>query len=297
MKADIASNVFYDLFPQITCLEQAATGFIFTEGPAWDKTDGSLVFSDIKANTIYRLKEQDHLSVVRRPSGMSNGLAFDAEQRLIACEHAGRRLSLYSLYDSIGPIVTLADRYEGKRLNSPNDVIVASDRSIYFTDPNYGLVNELQAPKAQEQLFQGVYRLSPSGKLTLLINDFAGPNGLALSPDERKLYVSDTERQHIRVFDLDNHGRLVYGRLFAKLDVSMGEGVADGLKVDEEGHVYCAGPGGVWVFEPDGSVIGLLKIPEITSNLTWGGLSGRTMYITATSSVYKIPVGVTKAGF
>lgn len=158
-------------------------------------------------------------------------------------------------------------------------------------------MNELNAPKAQEQFFQGVYRLSPSGKLTLLINDFAGPNGLALSPDERKLYVSDTERQHIRVFDLDEQGRLVYGRLFAKLDVSKGEGVADGLKVDAEGHVYCAGPGGVWVFEPDGSVIGLLKIPEITTNLTWGGVSGRTMYITATSSVYKIPVGVTKAGF
>lgn len=297
MKADAVSNVFYDLFPRSAELVQAATGFIFTEGPAWDAVDGSLVFSDIKGNTIYRLKETGEISVVRRPSGMSNGLAFDGGHRLIACEHAGRRLSLFSLHNPIGPIVPLAETYQGKRLNSPNDVVVASDRSIYFTDPIYGLVKELQAPEARELPFQGVYRLSLSGELTLLVDDFAGPNGLAFSPDERRLYVNDTERQHIRVFDVNERGLLENGRLFAELDVSRGEGVADGLKVDAEGRVYCVGPAGVWVFEQDGSVIGLLEVPEITSNLTWGGKDGRTLYITATSSVYRIPIGVPRAGY
>lgn len=295
MQVDAVTNVFYDLFSRTAELELAVTGFIFTEGPAWDTVDGSLVFSDIKGNTIYRFKETDGLSVVRRPSGMSNGLTFDHEQRLVTCEHAGRRLSLYSLHERTGPIVTIVDRYKGKRLNSPNDVIVGSDKSIYFTDPIYGLVKELCTPKEQELPFQGVYKLSPDGSLTLLVDDFAGPNGLALSPDERKLYINDTERQHIRVFDINEQSGLINGRVFAELDESKGAGVADGLKVDAMGNVYCIGPAGLWVFDPNGDVIGLLKIPEIASNLTWGGVDGKTLYITATSSVYRIPIGVMRA--
>jgi sugar lactone lactonase YvrE len=295
VQAYVVSNVFYDLFSRSAELERAATGFQFTEGPAWDTTTDSLVFSDIKGNTIYRLKEPDGLSVVRRPSGMSNGLTFDHDQRLVTCEHAGRRLSLYSLHERTGPIVTLVDQYNGKRLNSPNDVIVGSDKSIYFTDPIYGLVKELCTPEDQELPFQGVFRLSQEGILTLLVDDFDGPNGLTLSPDERKLYINDTERQHIRVFDFDDQGRLVNGRVFAELDESMGAGVADGLKVDAMGNVYCIGPAGLWVFDPDGNVIGLLKVPEIASNFTWGGTDGRMLYITATSSVYRIPIGVHRA--
>ncbi|QYR21795.1 SMP-30/gluconolactonase/LRE family protein [Paenibacillus sp. sptzw28] len=295
MQAEVMSNVFYDLFARTAELERAVTGFVFTEGPAWDKVDESLVFSDIKGNTIYRFKESGRLSVVRRPSGMSNGLTFDHEQRLVTCEHAGRRLSLYSLNERTGPIVTLADRYDGKRLNSPNDVIVGSDKSIYFTDPNYGLVMELRAPEEQELPFQGVYRLAPGGNLTLLVDDFAGPNGLTLSPDERKLFINDTERQHIRVFDFDGEGRLINGRVFAELDESKGAGVADGLKVDAAGNVYCIGPAGLWIFDPEGNEVGLLRVPEIASNLTWGGSDGRVLYITATTSVYRIPVGIKRA--
>jgi gluconolactonase len=177
----------------------------------------------------------------------------------------------------------LADAFLGKKLNSPNDVIVKSDGAIYFTDPNYGI-----RPEEQEQEVQGVYRLSPDGEdLSLVASDFARPNGLAFSPDEKKLYIDDSERRHIRVFNVNDDGSLSGGTVFHDMNIAT-PGAPDGMKVDIEGRIYCTGAGGVWVFDPDGNHLGTIVTPEKPSNCAWGGMDSRTLYITACSSVYAI---------
>lgn len=260
-----------------------AEGFQFTEGPLW-QPDGFLLFSDIPANTIYKWKPDKKLEVFRRPSGNANGNALDEQGRLITAEHGNRRLSR-TLEN--GEIVTLTDRYEGKRLNSPNDLAIKSDGSIYFTDPPYGI-----KPKQEEFGFYGVYRLAPDGTLTLLVRDFVRPNGIAFSPDEKKLYVNDSQKGHIRVFDVKTDGTLENGRIFAERKDSSKEGVPDGMKIDNEGNVYSTGPGGVWVFSPSGNLLGKIEVPEAPSNLAWGDRSYKTLYITARNSLYQIPLKV-----
>jgi gluconolactonase len=209
-------------------------------------------------------------------------LTRDKEGRLIACEHGNRRVTRT---EADGSVTVLAERFRGKRLNSPNDVIVKSDGAIYFTDPSYGI-----NPKEQEQPVQGVYRLSPDTKeITLVADDLARPNGLAFSPDEKKLYIDDSERRHIRVFAVREDGSLTGGTLFHDMNVAT-PGAPDGMKVDVAGHVYCTGAGGVWVFDPAGNHLGTIVTPEKPSNCAWGDEDWRTLYITAETSLYKIRV-------
>ena len=272
-------NTVQNILDDSTKLEKLAGDFQFIEGPIWHP-DGFLLFSDIPANIIYKFASNQQVEVFRRPSGKANGNTLDKENRLLTAEHENRRVSRT---EKDGKVITLADRYEGKRLNSPNDLVVKSDGSIYFTDPSYGVSKE------QEELgFYGVYRLAPDGKLTLLVKDLVLPNGLAFSPDEQKLYVNNSEAGYIAVFDVKPDGTVTNQRLFAELkDASQG-GVPDGLKVDVEGNVYSTGPGGVWIFSPDGKLLGKISVPETATNLAWGESDRKTLYITGTTSLYRI---------
>jgi sugar lactone lactonase YvrE len=267
-----------DIVPD-TRVEKILGGFQFTEGPLWVK--GKLLFSDIPASTIYIWTPgTTRAEVYRRPSGRSNGLTLDRKGRLIACEH-DRRLTRT---EQDGTVKVLADSYGGKRLNSPNDVVVASDGAIYFTDPPYGL-NDKQEGK--ELPYQGVYRLGTRGKLTLLDDTFERPNGLAFSPDESRLYIDDTARRHIRVFDMRKDGSIRNGRVFAELKGAK-PGNPDGMKIDVHGNVYCTGSGGVWVINPNGELIGVIETPEVPTNVAWGDTDYKTLYITAQTSVYRV---------
>jgi gluconolactonase len=255
-------------------------GFIFTEGPIWIPK-GYLLFSDILASTIYKWSPSSlTLEIFRRPSWRANGLTLDKTGRLLACEHDGR----VSRTEHNGEVVTLANSYNGKRLNSPNDIVVRSDGSIYFTDPPFGIINENQ----KELNFNGVFRVSPVGEITLLDDSFRGPNGLAFSPDEKTLYVNDSIDGYIRSFAVKENGLLGKSKLFAELINSDVEGVPDGMKVDYEGNVFCTGPGGIWVFNQTGTLLGILKIPEVPANLGWGGPNMKILYITAQTGIYQI---------
>ncbi len=283
------TNQFTHILPPGARPEKIAGGFGFTEGPVWHQEEGALYFSDIPANRIYRWTPETGAVVFREPSGNSNGLTRDLQGRLLACEHGNRRLSRA---EPDGSLLALAERYQGSRLNSPNDVVVRSDGSIFFTDPPYGLYQADGTVAGQELPFQGVYRLSPDGTLALLVADFERPNGLGFSPDERRLYIDDTHRMHIRVFDVSPAGDLSNGRVFAEMQPADDEGVPDGLKVDRQGNVYCTGPGGVQVFDLSGAYLGTIAMPEVTANLAFGGDDWRTLFLTASTSLYRVRVGI-----
>ena len=262
--------------------ERIVGGVQFAEGPVWIVEDRSLLFSDIPANRILRLNPDTVVENYRQPSGNSNGLTRDNEGRLIVCEQGNRRVTRT---EKNGSTTVLAKAFLGKKLNSPNDVVVKSDGAIYFTDPNYGI-----RPEEQEQEVQGVYRLSPDGKkISLVVSDFARPNGLAFSPDEKRLYIDDSERRHIRIFGVNDDGLLSGGAVFHDMNIAI-PGSPDGMKVDVEGRVYCTGAGGVWVFDREGNHLGTIVTPEKPSNCAWGGVDSRTLYITACTSVYTIRV-------
>jgi gluconolactonase len=274
------SDQFDSLFPKGSKVERLATGFNFTEGPVWFYDGEYLLFSDIPKNRILKLASDGRVTTFRQPSGNSNGLTRDREGRLIACEHGNRRVSRT---ERDGKMTVVAESFQGKKLNSPNDVVVRSDGCIYFTDPPYGI-----KPEQQEQRIQGVYRLSPDMReLSLLVDDFERPNGLAFSPDEKKLYINDSARRHIRVFDVASDGFLNNGRLFSDMNVGA-PGAPDGMKVDVRGRVYCTGPRGVWVFDQRGLHLGTVITPEKPANCAWGGIDWRSLYITARTSVYRI---------
>jgi gluconolactonase len=258
--------------------ERVATGFEFTEGPVWHP-DGHLLFSDIPANRIYRWNPSGEVSVWREPTNNSNGLSLDAEGALIACEHSGRRVSRTP---PGGTPETLADRYEGRSLNSPNDVVIRSDGAIYFTDPPYGI-----EPAAQEQPHNGVYRLTPGGEPALLSADLDRPNGLAFSLDESVLYVGDSGRRRLYAFDALPDGTLSNFRLLSDMDHPE-PGNPDGMKVDKGDNLYVTGATGVWVFGPKGTMIGIIPIPETPANCAWGDDDLRTLYVTARTSVYRV---------
>jgi gluconolactonase len=261
--------------------EKLATGFDFTEGPVWIP-DGYLLFSDIPADRIYKWTPlsgpEGQVEVWREPSGNSNGLTMDLQGCLIACEHGNRRVSRTG---PDGSVSVLADRYQGGRLNSPNDVVVKSDGAIYFTDPPYGI-----EPDEREQPCNGVYRITPDGRLELLVDDFDRPNGLAFSPDESVLYIDDSPRRHVRAFDMRSDGTLANSRVIAGMDHPQ-PGSPDGMKIDVDGHLYVAGATGVWVFEPDGTNLGVLVTPERPANLAWGDDDHKGLYVTARSSLYR----------
>ena len=282
------SPALASFFPPDARMERIAGGFHFTEGPLWIPDERTLLFSDIPANSIYRATPEYQVTVFRHPSGNSNGLTRDKRGRLIVCEHSNRRVTRT---EQDGSIAVLADRFEGKKLNSPNDVVVKSDGAIYFTDPPYGI-----HPEQQEQPIAGVYRLSPDGtELSLMVEDMEGPNGLTFSPDENKIYIDDSKRRHIRVFNVEPNGALSGGAVFCDMNVVI-PGAPDGMKVDVEGRVYCTGAGGVWVFDPAGNHLGTIATPEKPSNCAWGGDDWRSLYITAGTSVYKIRVNTPGIG-
>jgi gluconolactonase len=273
------SPKFKKLFPRNVKLEKVATGFQFTEGPIWIEQEQCLLFSDIPANRIYRLKN-NQVTIFKEPSYNSNGLTIDLQGRLIACEHGERRVTRL---ETDGSVTTLASIFQDKKLNSPNDIVVKSNGYIYFTDPPYGI-----KPEQQEQPLQGVYRLSPDGQeIVLLVDDFNKPNGLAFSPDERKLYIDDSEEKHIRVFDVLEDGTLDKGQVFYGMKTDK-KGLPDGMKIDREGKIFCTGGGGVWVFNPEGEHLGTILTPEIPANCAWGDSDRCTLYITAQTSIYKI---------
>jgi gluconolactonase len=284
-------------------IERLATGFGFTEGPVWVEPPGYLLFSDIPHRTIHKWSPQEGVSVYRHPIGYTgpepppgaqpgpNGLTLDAQQRLIVCEHGNRRLIRL---EHDGAITVLASHYQGKRLNSPNDVVCRrTDGSIYFTDPPYGLPEKEDDP-ARELTFSGVYRCTEDGDLQLLYDGFRRPNGLAFSPDESVLYVgnSEIERRVWLRFELRPDGTLHEPTVFFDATGHPGAGNPDGFKVDVRGNLYCTGPGGVWIFDPQGNHLGTIEPPEIPANCHWGDADARTLYITARTSLYRVRLGL-----
>ena len=287
IQVETNDSAIRQIVPETVTVEQIATGFEFAEGPSW--CGDYLLFSDIRRNRIIRLclgSLGPEVTTFRTPSGNSNGLTLDRSGRLIACEHSGRRVTRT---EADGSISVLAERYQGRRLNSPNDVVVRSDGSVYFTDPPYGLKD---FTVWKELPFNGVFRLAPDGELTLLADDFDRPNGLAFSPDESVLYVDDTSRNHIRAFDVSpDDGKLSNGRVLIDMQ-SPEEGVADGMKVDQKGNIYSTGPGGLWIIDPSGQRLGRITLPELPANLAWGGDDLKTLYVTARSSIYRLRLAV-----
>ncbi len=286
VKLEVFDSAIRNIVPEKASLDHIATGFGFTEGPVW--RGDSLLFSDIPRSRIVSLvmrHEGPEVTTFRSPSGNSNGNTLDRSGRLVSCEHSARRVSRT---EADGSISVLADRYQGKRLNSPNDVVVRSDGSVFFTDPPYGLTD---MTKWKELPYNGVYRRAPDGELVLLVDDFDRPNGLAFSPDESVLYVDDTARGHIRAFDVSPEGTISNGRVFA--DIRAAEpGNPDGMKVDQRGNVYCTGSGGFWIIDPGGKSLGRVLMQELPANLAWGDADGRTLYITARTSVYRMRLEV-----
>lgn len=264
---------------ETTQADRLATGFVFTEGPLWHP-DGFYYFVDVRASMLYRITPGRPHEVVREKTGGGNGTTFDLQGRLILCEGDNRRVTRRAADDRFEVLV---DRFAGKRLNRPNDVVCKSDGSIYFTDPG------LRVPLAEREVeHAGVYRIAPDGAVSL-VADFEYPNGLAFSPDERLLYVANTRwAQYIHVLELDGDGRVLRRRIFADMSSDETDGVPDGMKVDVEGRVYCTGPGGTWVFAPDGTRLGVIRTPEVPANLAFGGPDLRTLFFTARTSVYTL---------
>lgn len=287
---EIRHNDFLKIVAPTTPFENIATGFDFTEGPIWHPQEQALIFSDILGNSLYRWSDKEGLQKIRRHSYLANGNAYDLEGCFVTCEHATSRISRTNPKN--GRYEILATHFQDKQLNSPNDIVVKSDGSIYFTDPTSGRSEGYGIPREPELDFSGVYRLNPeNGDLTLLIDDFAKPNGLCFVQDESLLYVNDTERQHIRVFEVLEDGCVANGRLFANL-VGDKPGVADGMKTDPEGNVYSCGPGGIHIFRPTGECLGVIETPEFATNLVFGDEDRRSLYITVTTSVYRFRLKV-----
>jgi gluconolactonase len=285
------SEELHELVDENAEVEQVATGFTFTEGPIW-MADGSLHFSDMPGDKRRRWHPDEGVTVLRDPSNKCNGMTIDNGGSLIVCEHV---TSSVVRERPDGESETLATHYQGKELNSPNDVIVASDGSIIFTDPTYGRMPGFGLEREQELDFQGVYRIGPDGgEPELLVNDFVQPNGLCFSPDESLLYINDTDRAHIRVFDVGPNHALSNGRVFAEGigDGDLEKGVVDGMKADERGSIYVTGPEGVWVFNAAGEHLGVIEVPESVGNINWGDDNWKSLYIPATTSVYRVRMKV-----
>jgi gluconolactonase len=289
MSVEIRHPAFKSVVGPSVEFEQLGTGFLFTEGPLWNVAGKYLLFSDMPGDRIRRWSADAGVVEFRNPSNKSNGLTWDRQGRLLACEHATSRVTRTELD---GRITVLASHYEGKELNSPNDIVVKRDGAIYFSDPTYGRIEFYGVPRPTELSFRGVYRLDPGTKaLNLLVDDFKQPNGLCFSRDEKHLFVNDTERGHIRMFDVRSDGTLDNGRVWAET-AGEGPGAPDGMKIDSEGNLYCCGPGGVHVFDPSGMCLGVIKVPEPAANFDWGDADKRSLFITASTSLYRVRVGV-----
>lgn len=288
------------IVPRGAIIEKLAEGFGFTEGPIWFD-DGFLLFSDIPRNQIQKWTPDGTVAVFRKPSGYdgddapagafigSNGLTRDQQGRLLICEHGNGRVTRL---EKDGSVTVLADKYEGKRLNSPNDIVQKSNGDIYFTDPPYGFVKQDEDPR-KELDFNGVFRLS-NGGLHLLHKDLPRPNGLAFSPDEKHLYVTNSSphRKICMRFEVQADGDLASPQVFYDLTQETAPGLPDGIKIDRKGNIYSTGPGGIWIFTPEGKHLGTIKPLEIPANLHWGGEDARTLYITARTGLYRIELKI-----
>ena len=290
MKCDSTATGFERIVPDGASLEIIANGMAFGEGPVWNKANGYLYWVEIIGDTIWRWKQGVGKEVVMRPSYKADGMTFDQEGRLVVAGWGWRRVWRM---EHDGRIVTLASEYNGLKLNTPNDIVVKSDGSIWFTDPPGAMANiEMGGEDVQRYLdFQGVFRISPEGQLDLVIDDFVYPNGLAFSCDESVLYVNDTRQNLIRAFDVLADGTLGPSRLFHKLTGNE-PGVADGMKLDVEGNVYCTGPAGVHVISPNGELLGRIHIPGHTTNFGWGDDDWKGLYITTYDSVFRVRLGI-----
>jgi gluconolactonase len=297
------------LIPRDARVERLAGGFDWVEGPVWRRDQGYLLFSDIPKNTVYKWKDGEGISVFMRPAGLTtakaqgreigtNGLTTDAQGRLVVADHGNRLIARVS--DTTFTKVVLADRYEGKRFNSPNDLVYRANGDLYFTDPSYGLF-KLNADSAKELPFNGVYRLTPSGALTLLVRDLTFPNGIALSPDGNTLYVaiSDGEHPYIMAYDVQADGNVARGRIFFNADSLVKRrlpGALDGVKVDAKGNLFATGPGGVLVISPQGRHLGTIVAGDVTANVAFGG-DGSTLYLTSNHALMRIRTSTTGLGF
>jgi gluconolactonase len=299
---------FDKLVPSNVKIEKITGGHKWVEGPAWNRKEGYLLFSDVPNNSIYKWQEGNGESLFLKPSGYtgktpfegpepgSNGLAFDPAGRLVLAEHGDRRISRL---EKNGRKTTLVDRHEGKRINSPNDLVFKSNGDLYFTDPPFGLPKSFGDPH-KELPFQGLYKFSKDGKLTLLTKDIKAPNGIAFSPDEKKLYVSnaDTGNAVWMVYDVLPDGEITNGKVFfnATAWTKTKRGVPDGMKIDKDGNLFAAGPGGIYIIAPDGTHLGSIETGAPTGNLAWGE-DGSTLFITSSRTVYRLRLTTKGAGF
>ncbi|MEX2301638.1 MAG: SMP-30/gluconolactonase/LRE family protein [Bryobacterales bacterium] len=293
LKADAELD---NIVPPDYQIEKLAEGFIFTEGPLWIRNGGFLLFSDVRGNAILRWSPQDGASDFIKPvfegdreGGIGpNGLTLDSKGTLMICEHGNRRISRLRLPQEGERTVVVAN-FEGKKLNSPNDLVYKSDGWLYFTDPPYGLAQQDEDP-TKELDFNGVFRLSPDEQtLEAVVRDMTRPNGIGFSPDEKTLYVanSDPQRKLWMAYDINDDGTVTNGRVFYDVTSETAEGLPDGLKLDKRGNLYCTGPGGVWIFAPDGKHLGTIQPEQVPANVAWGD-DGKSLYMTARTGLYRI---------
>jgi gluconolactonase len=305
------------IIPKGAMLERVADGFTWVEGPVW--TQGSLYFAEIPSNTIRKWTPGSGVSIFIQPSGYqgtapyggpesgSNGMTLDVHGRLTVAGHARRNVYRLESLDPKGKITVLADSYQGTKLNSPNDLVYRSDGSLYFTDPPYGLRTQKDNDPEKQQSVNGVYRIPhaleqkagaapAAGELQLLVSDLTRPNGIAFSPDEKYLYVNNSEPKKIWMrYAVNPDGSLTDAKLFYDATTDQRPGSPDGMKVDAEGNVYSTGPGGVWIFSPEGKPLGTILISEKAANVAWAGPDRKTLYITASSSVYRVRLNIAGA--
>jgi gluconolactonase len=284
---EVTAPGMLDLVEADAELEQIGSGFTFTEGPLWTNRDGgSLLFSDMPGDTRRRWSAAGGVEVVAHPSNKGNGLAWDLEGRLLICEHTTSSLVRI---EPDGSRTVLASHWQGKELNSPNDVVVASDGSIVFTDPPYGRWPGFGIEREQELDFCGVYRIAPDGELSLLADDFQKPNGLCFSADEKTLWINDTDGGHIRRFSVGSDGALSGGDVIYQMEgFSLETGIPDGQKLDENGNLWVSGPGGLHVVTGDGELLGRILTPENVGNQAWGGSDWKTLFICTSSTVHTL---------
>jgi gluconolactonase len=315
LKIERLDSAIDEIIPANSVIEKVVTGFTWVEGPVWINND-YLLFADIPSNSIRKWTPNSAVTVFMQPSGYrgtvpyggpesgSNGMTLDVYGRVTVAGHAQRNVWRMESLDPHSQITILADAYMGKKLNSPNDVAYRSDGSLYFTDPPYGLPTQSDSDPAKQLQVNGVYRISnalnqkpgtqpANAQLQLLIKDLTRPNGIAFSPDERYLYVSNSEPRKIWMrYRVKADGTLTDAKLFCDASSDIRPGAPDGMKVDQKGNVYGTGPGGIWIFSPKGKHLATILMPEKASNVAWGGDDHKTLYITATSSVYRVKLGI-----
>jgi gluconolactonase len=297
VSVDVRSDKIRGLVAENVEVEQLGTGFTFTEGPIWNPSGEFLLFSDMPGDTRRRWDESSGVQVVASPSNKGNGMTLDADGGLIVCEHSTSSLVRMDPDGTNTNREVLASHYEGKELNSPNDVCVKSDGSIWFSDPWYGRMPGFGVERERELGWQGVFRLAPGGgdpQLVVDQDEYEQPNGLCFSPDESLLYINDTPKAWIKVYDVGSDGSLSNGRLFFE-GVGTGEiekGIPDGMKCDEQGNIWVTGPGGIWVISSGGEHLGTINVPENTGNLTWGGQDWQSLFIPSSTSLYRVKTKV-----